>query len=52
MITTVDLSESSMPATDCEGQIRACHFREPAVGCIGGDFQKLFDTPAQSRAEA
>jgi len=49
MITTVDLSESSMPATDCEGQ---CHFREPAVGCNGGDFQQLFDTPAQSQAEA
>jgi hypothetical protein len=28
---------------------RAGHLREPAVGCIGDDFQQLLDTPASDR---
>jgi hypothetical protein len=30
---------------------RARQLREPAVGCIGGDFQKLFDTSAPDRGD-
>jgi hypothetical protein len=25
---------------------RQCHFREPAIGCVGNDFQQVLDTPA------
>jgi hypothetical protein len=30
---------------------RTGYLREPAIGCIGDDFQQLLDTPASDRGD-
>src|SRR5215475_3755746 len=43
-LQNLSLQRSQLTAES--SKTRACHFREPAVGCISDDFQQLLDAPA------
>src|SRR5215467_2480394 len=43
-LQNLSLQRSQLTAESSKA--RACHFREPAVGCISDDFQQLLDAPA------
>ena len=46
-----DLDFQCLQLTAESSKTRTGHLREPAVGCIGDDFQQLLDTPASDRGD-